>query len=68
MDLELKGKKVIVSAATRGLGRRMVERFLDEGAIVSFCGRRARGEQPRYGHPQTRRPTRSARPGAPLGW
>ncbi len=46
MDLELKGKKVIVSAATRGLGRRMVERFLDEGAIVSFCGRRARGEQP----------------------
>jgi NAD(P)-dependent dehydrogenase (short-subunit alcohol dehydrogenase family) len=42
MDLELKGKKVIVSAATRGLGRRMVERFLDEGAIVSFCGRRAR--------------------------
>ncbi|MBP8230903.1 SDR family NAD(P)-dependent oxidoreductase [Rhizorhabdus sp.] len=46
MDLELKGKKVIVSAATRGLGRRIVERFLDEGAIVSFCGRRASAGEP----------------------
>ncbi|GGC16768.1 3-oxoacyl-ACP reductase [Novosphingobium marinum] len=42
MDLELKGKKVVVSAATRGVGRRIVEGFLKEGAIVSFCGRRAR--------------------------
>ncbi|MDF8333806.1 SDR family NAD(P)-dependent oxidoreductase [Novosphingobium cyanobacteriorum] len=46
MDLELKGKKVVISAATRGIGRRMVEMFLDEGAVVSFCGRRARAEQP----------------------
>lgn len=45
MDLELKGQKVVVSAATRGLGRAIVEAFLKEGAIVSFCGRRARGEQ-----------------------
>ena len=45
MDLELKGKKVLISAATRGLGRQMVEQFLDEGAIVSFCGRRARAAQ-----------------------
>ncbi len=45
MDLELKGKKVLVSAATRGLGRQMVEQFLDEGAIVSFCGRRARATE-----------------------
>jgi 3-oxoacyl-[acyl-carrier protein] reductase len=42
MDLELSGKKVIVSAATRGVGRAIAEAFLDEGAIVSFCGRRAR--------------------------
>lgn len=45
MDLELKGKKVIVSAATRGIGRKIVEGFLDEGAIVSFCGRRARSHE-----------------------
>lgn len=45
MDLALKGKKVIVSAATRGIGRTVVEQFLDEGAIVSFCGRRARSDQ-----------------------
>lgn len=42
MDLGLAGKKVIVSAATRGIGRAIVERFLDEGATVAFCGRRAR--------------------------
>ncbi|KHK93044.1 SDR family NAD(P)-dependent oxidoreductase [Novosphingobium malaysiense] len=46
MDLELRGKKVIVSAATRGIGRKIVEGFLDEGAIVSLCGRRARAEEP----------------------
>ena len=45
MDLELTGKKVIVSAATRGIGRKIVEAFLDEGATVSFCGRRARSEE-----------------------
>lgn len=42
MDLELKGKRVIVSAATRGVGRAIVEGFLREGAEVAFCGRRAR--------------------------
>lgn len=46
MDLQLKGKKVLVSAATRGVGRAVVETFLDEGAIVSFCGRRARRSDP----------------------
>lgn len=46
MDLELKGKRVLVSAATRGVGRATVEAFLDEGAIVSFCGRRARRGEP----------------------
>jgi 3-oxoacyl-[acyl-carrier protein] reductase len=45
VDLELKGKKVIVSAATRGIGRAIVEGFLEEGAIVSFCGRRARAQE-----------------------
>jgi len=42
MDLELKGKKVIVSAATRGVARAIATRFLDEGATVAICGRRAR--------------------------
>lgn len=51
MDLELKGKKVVVSAGSRGLGRSIVERFLDEGAIVSFCARRARAGQPNPSDP-----------------
>jgi 3-oxoacyl-[acyl-carrier protein] reductase len=42
MNLDLEGKKVIVSAGTRGVGRAIVEGFLDEGAIVSFCARRSR--------------------------
>jgi 3-oxoacyl-[acyl-carrier protein] reductase len=45
MDLDLKGKKVVVSAGTRGVGRAIVEGLLDEGAIVSFCARRARRGQ-----------------------
>jgi len=41
MDLELKGKKVVVSAATRVVARAIATRFLDEGATVAICGRRA---------------------------
>jgi 3-oxoacyl-[acyl-carrier protein] reductase len=46
MDLELAGKKVIISAATRGVGRAIAERFLREGAIVAICGRTARSGDP----------------------
>ena len=42
MDLNLSGKRVLISAATRGVNRAIAQAFLDEGAIVSFCGRRAR--------------------------
>jgi 3-oxoacyl-[acyl-carrier protein] reductase len=43
MDLNLKGKKVVISAATRGLGLATARTFLEEGAIVSICGRRPGG-------------------------
>ncbi|MGK2287219.1 SDR family NAD(P)-dependent oxidoreductase [Pedomonas sp. V897] len=46
MDLELKGKKVVVSAASRGVGRAIVERFLREGAEVSICARRRSSRDP----------------------
>ena len=46
MDLELAGKKVVVSAATRGVARAVAERFLDEGCEVAICGRRARASDP----------------------
>lgn len=51
MDLELAGKRVIVSAASRGVARAIMERFLDEGAVVSFCGRRARRDEPNANDP-----------------
>jgi 3-oxoacyl-[acyl-carrier protein] reductase len=51
MDLELAGKRVIVSAATRGVGRAIAERFLDEGATVAICGRRARASDPNAADP-----------------
>lgn len=41
MDLNLKGKRVVVTGGSRGLGRATCERFLEEGAIISTC---ARGE------------------------
>ena len=41
MDLGLKGKKVIVTGGSRGLGRAALERFAQEGADVAFFSRNA---------------------------
>ncbi len=41
MDLQLAGRRVLVSGGTRGIGRAIVETFLDEGCAVSFCARNA---------------------------
>jgi len=38
---QLQGKAAIVTGATSGIGHRTVERFVEEGARVVFCGRRA---------------------------
>lgn len=41
MDLELKGKKVILTGGSRGLGRAALELFAAEGADVAFFSRNA---------------------------
>jgi 3-oxoacyl-[acyl-carrier protein] reductase len=43
MNLGFKGKKVVISAATRGVGLVTARTFLQEGASVSICGRRPGG-------------------------
>lgn len=43
MDLGLNGKRVLVSGGSRGIGRAIVQCFLQEGAQVAFCARSAEG-------------------------
>src|SRR3546814_20967403 len=41
MDLGLKGKKVILTGGSRGIGRATAELFAAEGADIAFCSRNA---------------------------
>lgn len=39
MDLKLKGKKAIVTGATKGIGLRIARQFAEEGVDVAICSR-----------------------------
>ncbi|GAD88649.1 putative oxidoreductase [Vibrio halioticoli NBRC 102217] len=39
MDLNFKGKNIVITGGSTGIGATMVKTFLEEGANVYFCGR-----------------------------
>ena len=41
MDLQLTGRRALVTGGTRGIGRAVVQTLLQEGASVAFCARDA---------------------------
>ena len=41
MDLQLSGKRALVSAGHKGIGKIVATRLLEEGASVSICCRRS---------------------------
>jgi 3-oxoacyl-[acyl-carrier protein] reductase len=54
MDLNLEGKKVVVTGGSRGLGRAIVSQFIAEGAEVSTCARGEAGLNQALGEWRTR--------------
>ena len=43
MDLGLTGKKVVITGGSRGIGRAIATKMLEEGASVAICARGQEG-------------------------
>jgi NAD(P)-dependent dehydrogenase (short-subunit alcohol dehydrogenase family) len=39
LDLELKGKRVIVTGGSKGIGKAILDKFVEEGASIATCAR-----------------------------
>ena len=62
MDLELAGRSVIVTGASRGIGLSIAEAFAAEGARITICARGAEGVEAASEQLRAPEPRRRASP------
>ena len=50
MDLKLKDKRVIVTGGSKGIGKAILDKFVEEGASIATCARGTEALEDAWGY------------------